>query len=60
MAVHLTGCRRNAGKTDFSKILSADVENQVKENAADSMGVDVSDIDIHGIQLICDKVLFLR
>ena len=44
-------------ETDFSEILAANVEQQVKENAEVSMGVDVGDEDIRRIQQLCDKVI---
>ncbi|GJX38924.1 probable nucleolar protein 5-2 [Tanacetum coccineum] len=58
-AVKLMGYRTNAAKLDFSEILSAEVEAELKEAAVVSMGTEVSDLDLINIKDLCDQVLSL-
>lgn len=49
--------RANMVNTDFSDILEEDVEQQMKETAVISMGTDISEEDLKGIQALCDQVI---
>ncbi|KAI9075276.1 hypothetical protein K1719_042777 [Acacia pycnantha] len=53
------GDRANAANLDFSKILSEDIEAELKEEAAISMGTEVGELDLMNIKELCDQVLSL-
>ena len=50
------GNRSNAADTDFSELLSTEVEEKLKENVEYSMGVEMDEDKIAAIQSLCDKV----
>jgi len=52
----MVGYRTSAVELDFSDILPADVEAQVKEAAEISMGTEISEEDITNIRHLCDQV----
>ncbi|XP_058798516.1 nucleolar protein 58 isoform X1 [Phymastichus coffea] len=56
-AVKLIGTRENAVTSDFSDILSEEVEEKVKCAAETSMGTEISHDDIINIQQLCDQVI---
>ena len=50
------GRRTATIETDLSDILPADLEARVKEAATISMGTDISDEDMEGLNGLCDMV----
>lgn len=53
----LTGDKTNAATTDFSSVLTEDLEEQIKAAAEISMGTEVSTEDIENILFLCDQVM---
>ena len=53
------GLRTEAAETDFSSIVSEDLEEEVKAAAQISMGTEISDEDIMNILQLCDQVITL-
>jgi len=51
------GTRANVLKTDFSEILPAELETEVKEAAQISMGTEISNEDIDNIVDLCNQVI---
>ncbi|KAK1287154.1 putative nucleolar protein 5-2 [Acorus calamus] len=58
-AVKLMGNRVNAEGLDFSEVLSAEAEEELKGACKTSMGTEVSDLDLVNIKSLCDQVLAL-
>ncbi|XP_026431512.1 probable nucleolar protein 5-2 [Papaver somniferum] len=57
--VKLMGNRTNAATLDFSEILPEEVETQLKEAAAISIGCELNELDLININGLCDQVLSL-
>ncbi|KAJ8020090.1 Nucleolar protein 58 [Holothuria leucospilota] len=55
--VKLLGDKVNAATTDFSEVLTEELEQQVKAAAEISMGTEVSTEDIDNIIYLCDQVI---
>ncbi|KAI3900311.1 hypothetical protein MKW92_010691 [Papaver armeniacum] len=53
------GNRTNAATLDFSKILPEEIETQLKEAAAISIGCELNELDVININGLCDQVLSL-
>ncbi len=53
------GMRTEAAETDFSDILSEELEEEVKAAAQISMGTEISEEDIMNIRQLCDQVITL-
>lgn len=53
---HHLGDKVNAATTDFSEVLTEELEQQVKAAAEISMGTEVSTEDIDNIIYLCDQV----
>ena len=49
--------RDRAADMDFSEVLAEEVESELKEAAAISMGTDISESDIYNILQLCEQVL---
>ena len=47
--------RDRAAELDFSEVLSEEVETEMKEAAAISMGTDISESDILNILALCEQ-----
>ena len=47
------------GYSDFSQVLSEEVEAELKEASMISMGTEISDLDLINIKDLCDQVLSL-
>ena len=48
--------RDRAAELDFSEVLAEEVESELKEAAAISMGTDISESDILNILALCEQV----
>ena len=48
--------RDRAAGLDFSEVLTEEVESELKEAAAISMGTDISESDILNILALCEQV----
>lgn len=53
------GTREKAVTSDFSEILSEELEEKVKEAAEVSMGTEISDEDIANIKCLCEQVSWM-
>ena len=53
--VQLMRTRDRAAELDFSEVLSEEVESEMKEAAAISMGTDISESDILNILALCEQ-----
>lgn len=51
------GTRDKAVASDFSEILSEELEAKVKEAAEVSMGTEISEEDIANIKCLCEQVI---
>jgi hypothetical protein len=54
--VQLMRTRDRAAELDFSEVLGEEVESEMKEAAAISMGTDISESDILNILALCEQV----
>lgn len=54
------GTREKAATSDFSDILSEELEEKVKEAAEVSMGTEISEEDIANIKCLCEQVSWMN
>jgi nucleolar protein 58 len=57
--VKIIGMKTNTGSSDFSEVLSEDLEKAVKEAAEVSMGSEITEDDEINIRELCDQIISL-
>ncbi|VDP50394.1 unnamed protein product [Soboliphyme baturini] len=58
--VQRVGMRTNIADSDFSDILTPELEQEVKAAAETSMGTEISDGDVQGMNHLCSQILMLQ